>query len=235
LINEGYPSPSELIKNEIFTLERLKNDIFLAQWKSSLYKDASYAYYQARKLSSFNFESSFEINVDNNPGTAFIGGKVIPSNDGNSYDLLSYYLAICRNEEMKNEPLRKLHFDYTEPDPSHRQPHPIFHFQQPGKLTRAMTEAGCNIDHLYPWLSEPRLPYMPMSLALLINLVFSEFPDEKTTRFIEHTEWRHLIHKNEVLLLYPYYEQCYKFVDNCKKGVIRGLSRLLTNDYYYGN
>jgi len=235
LIDEGYPSPNELINNEINTLERLKDDTFLAQWKSSLVKDANIAYYQATQSTCFVFESSFEIKVDNKPGMAFIGGKIIPSNDGNSYDLITYYLAICRGDEGKNKPLRKLHFDYAVLKSSYRQPHPVFHFQQPGELTPAMEEAGCNIDHLDPWLSEPRLPYRPMSLALLINLVFKEFPEEKSLNFIERTEWRTLIKKNEELLLYPYYEQCYKFVDKRKKGVIKGLSRLLTNDFYYGN
>lgn len=235
MINEGYPSPSELIDNEISTLESLKNDSVLAAWKIGLVSDADNAYYRARTSSSFNFDSSFEINVDNKPGTAFIGGKIIPSNDGNRYNLITYYLAICRNEGGNNKTLRKFHFDYAEPKSSYRQPHPVFHFQQPGKLTHAMIEAGCDIEHLDPWLSEPRLPYRPMSLALLINLIFIEFPEEKTDKCIKRKEWRSLIKINEELLLYPYYEQCYRFVDRSKKGVIKGQSRLLTNDFYYGN
>jgi hypothetical protein len=57
LINEGYPSPSELIDNEISTLESLKNDSVLAAWKIGLVSDADNAYYRARTSSSFNFDS----------------------------------------------------------------------------------------------------------------------------------------------------------------------------------
>lgn len=236
MINEGYPSPGELIKNEINTLERLKNDPHLWQSESTckLANDANVAYYQMKEARSFDFESSFEIQVDGNPGIAFIGGNIIPTDDGNGYNQLTYHFAICNGGEGPHKPLRKLHFDYAEPRSSNRQPHPVFHCQLPGDLTPAMAKAGCNIEHLYPWLSEPRLPYRPMSLALLINLIFIEFPDENADRFIARGEWRSLIKKNEELVLEPYYEKCYEFVKKRKDGRIRS-SQLITNDFFYGN
>ena len=236
MINSGFPKPIVLIENEIKTLEKLKNDPLLSQFHNKLTRDANSAFSWAQSIrNSFSFESSFTILLDGKPGTAYIGANIVLKNGDKSYDFVSYYLAICRMNGAENVVLRKFHFDYAEPDNSHRQPHPVFHLQQPGKLTRCMEAAGHNIENLYPWLSEPRLPYCPISLALLINLTFREFPDEKSLKFIERGEWRSLIKKNERIMLEPYFEECYKFINNRRKGVIRGSSRLLTNDFYYGN
>lgn len=236
MIDKDFPEPKTLIDNEIETLEELKDDPFLYENYSKLATDANAAYSKAiHSKNFFDFESSFKVLLDGKPGMAFVGGTVTSDKHRKSYDIVSYHLSICKAEEEESVLLRKLHFDYTKPTSSHRQPHPVFHLQQPGNLTPCLKAAGLSVEHLHPWLSEPRLPYRPMSIALLINLVFKEFPDETSHKCIERSEWRRLVRKNEELLLDPYYEQCYQFVEKRRKGVIKGVKHLLTNDFFYGN
>src|SRR5205807_1177151 len=75
----------------------------------------------------------------------------------------------------------------------------------------AMAEMGVlesQLNQLNPWLSEPRLFCSPMSLALLVDMVFHEFPDEPSRKFRDTSEWKDLIRKQETLVLRPFYEKC---------------------------
>ncbi len=83
------------------------------------------------------------------------------------------------------------------------------------------------------WLSEPRLFYFPMSLALLINIVLMEFPDNKNKEFIATDEWRSVIRKNENLILRPFFEACHEFFP--RKGQEQKNQPLFINDFYYDN
>src|SRR6266550_793446 len=46
---------------------------------------------------------------------------------------------------------------------------------------------------LNPWLSEPRLFSSPMSLALLVDMAFHEFPDQPSGKFRNTSAWKELI------------------------------------------
>jgi hypothetical protein len=61
-------------------------------------------------------------------------------------------------------------------------------------------------SHLDVWLSEPRLCYFPTSLALLINVVLIEFPNDKNKILVDSMEWRSLIRSNEDLILTPFFK-----------------------------
>ena len=147
--------------------------------------------------------------------------------DNNILDTTSLYVAICKKGDPK--PLRKYHFDYAPSALSHRQPHPVFHLQYAGKLPPRLRDMDIDDSHMEPWLSEPRLCYFPMSLALLINLVLKEFPDDNNVKLTETWEWRQLVKKNEDLILRPFFKGCQTFFSQDKRG------KLFINDFYYGN
>lgn len=234
MIDNRYPSPNEVVKCEFDTLIFLKNNPLLGRELSTLAMDA-YAYHSAnykrfkeRKRKDFGFESTFDIKIEGQAGFAAVGA-LIRLKDGSEFDNISYYAAICKKENPKPKILRKYHFDYAPPETTHRQPHPVFHLQYAGKLSSKLKCMDIDDNHLYPWLSEPRLCYFPISLALLLNLILKEFQDEKNRKLIESSEWRGLIRKNETLILKPFFEECHNFLS---KGNDRDL---FTNDFYYGN
>jgi hypothetical protein len=229
-IDRSYPTPKQLIANEIKTIEFLKDKTQIREYYPQLYTDAStyhsrnYREIQSRTLRQFIFESHVDIMLNRRKGTCYIGAKI--TTIGNRYDCHSYFIALRKVENLRL--LRKYHFDYTACGVPHRQPHPVFHIQYPGELSPKLEELSLVDRHLDSWLSEPRLSYTPMSLALLINLAFKEFPSEHSMKFIEMSEWRDLIRINEKLLLEPYYLDFHRFI------ISSHTNRLITNDYCYG-
>lgn len=230
-IDEGYPVPRKHKENELATLQYIKdNDIF---WQSypTLANDANQSFIKFQKAPSLSFSSSLEICLDRKSGkvgVAHLGSDIVTKDD--QYEQVSYSLAICSRDNERL--LRKYHFDYALPDEKRRQPHPVFHLQYAGGLSGHLMVQIREHKHIDSWLSEPRLFFMPLSLALLINVVLKEFPDGNgiNMRIIERREWRELIKKNEKLFLVPYFRSCHNFMNS-----INNVGKLLTNDFYYGN
>lgn len=228
-IDSWYPAPIHIINCEFETLEFLKNKAFCFQVLPILASDAYKhwcANYKRDRRFGFDFESSFNIKVDGKDGIAHIG-SLIKLKDNDHLYTTSCFLAIRKKDELKL--LRKYHFDYAPSAALHRQPHPVFHLQYAGKLTQGLRDMKLDDIHLDTWLSEPRLCYFPLSLALLINLIMMEFPDEKNGNLIERSEWRTLIKKNEDLILRPFFKGCQTFFSN------NNTNNLFINDFYYGN
>lgn len=230
-IDLGYPSPRELKKNELETLQYIKDSDVFQSYYTTIASDASVSYFQLRHAPSLNFSSNLDICLDQRSGKMGCAdiGLVIKTRDGR-YEQVSYSLAIHSKDNTRYRLLRMYHFDYALPGATSRQPHPVFHLQYAGGLFGRLRNLPIQHAHLDAWLSEPRLFFMPMSLALLINIVFKEFPDKNAIEVIERSEWRDLIRKNENRLLIPYFRCCHNFVIS-----INNLGKLLTNDFYYGN
>ncbi len=230
-IDGCYLTPLNIIKCEFETLGFFKDNPLSYQELPILAEDANTyysAYYYKFKHHArlhFSFESTVDIKVGGKEGIAHIG-SLIESKDTNNIDRTSYYAAICIKEEKKL--LRKYHFDYAPPGKLQRQPPPVFHLQYAGKLPPRLEAMDIDDNHLDTWLSEPRLCYFPLSLALLINLILKEFPDDKNVELIEHPKWRRLVKKNENLILGPFFKGCQTFFSNNN-------NQLFINDFYYGN
>ena len=65
---------------------------------------------------------------------------------------------------------------------------------------------------MHPWLSEPRIFFWPMSLALLIDMALHEFPDQNSAKFRAENYWRGLVRRQEALVLRPFYEKCVEVI-----------------------
>jgi hypothetical protein len=78
-----------------------------------------------------------------------------------------------------------------------------------------MAEIGLRqtqLENMQMKLSEPRIFYWPMSLALLIDMALHEFPDARSASFRATPEWQSIIRDNEALLLRPFYEKCVEVI-----------------------
>jgi hypothetical protein len=151
-----------------------------------------------------------------------------------AFQNVSYCLAVCRRRQGFPI-LRKFHFDITVDSAGtsgRSQQHPMCHLQYCGKMIPEMATMGCRqtqLDQIQPWLSEPRIFSWPMSLALLIDMVFHEFPDERSQKFRGTSEWKNLIRKQETLVLKPFYEKCLGvIVDKHDK------KKTLADEFYIG-
>ena len=211
-----YPKPKEFIANERETLKFLMDSAAVATQYPVLAADAQTAYHnQGAKSAFFLFNSFIEVEHEGARRRLYIGGLI--ESQKKTYTHITYSLAVgnCANREL----LRKFHFDVALRCKNARQAQPLFHLQYCGKLSPYLTEQGYLQNHvrpLHPWLSEPRIFSTPMSLALLLDLVLHEFPDEPAVLLRSTQEWQALVRRNQALLLHKYYRQCMSTISNKK-------------------
>lgn len=244
-IDNKFPTPKEFIKNECKTLNYICNN---KTFEENCHELSIEAYKKLPQLEHLidrlkgkkqisnkeiriPFESYLPILFGGKEGLAYLGFELFLRNL-TEYNCITYYLALVCTEENtnpeKSKIIRKYHFDYTTPQNSKRQSHPVFHLQYPGELSPVLQGLNAKYDHLECWLSEPRLYYFPMSLALLLNIILLEFKeDENFYEIREDSDWRDLVRKNEEKLLLPYFKNCYNFLSNRKS------DQLFMNDFYY--
>ena len=246
-IDAGYPAPRDLKKMELDTLDKIRNISVINNKFSNLANEAQQYYFKFKnKLdhSDFSFEICLEYTTPKLKSRAagkwrFYFGvnivstqiEVVEGKGGTKkqviHDIVSYSLSICSMNKAEPYLIRRYHFDYAINGASNN--HPIFHFQSPGELSPTLDREGFSIDHMDPELSEPRLHYQPMTLALLLNLVFKEFYTENTNKVLDDEAWRGLIYKNEKEVLKPYFTHCADYLKTHHSA-----SKLLTKDFNYG-
>ena len=246
-ISDFYPSPGDLIKSEVVVLNYLRDDPYIKERHSQFALDAGRYYGQNRySRSGFEFNSFFDIwhaSMHRKKATSGRQRRHTPNVrlmvsarielDKGAFSNVTYCLAVCRVRRLTI--LRKFHFDVTvSSDTSQRrlQQHPRCHLQYCGEMVPHMATMGCRqtqLDQMHPWLSEPRIFFWPMSLALLIDMVLHEFPDDRSKKFRASSEWRGLVRNQEALVLRPFYEKCVEVITNTK-----GNNRTLADEFYVG-
>ena len=92
---------------------------------------------------------------------------------------------------------------------------------------QAMGIRDTQLETLNPWLSEPRIFAWPTSLALLLDMMFHEFPDPNSEKFRAQPEWRAIIRTHETLLLRPFFEKSLEVIKD------RDSSRKILADAFY--
>lgn len=136
--------------------------------------------------------------------------------EGDEICQLTYSVMIGENESPSMDVARKFHFDF-EPVRYRNQgePKPTFHFQLCGELSQHHKAAGYtdhHIAHLLPSWSQPRVPSLPMSLALVLNWLFIEFGHDPRVSAVRHDpRWRALVRRSEVEVIKPYLDNCAQF------------------------
>jgi hypothetical protein len=112
--------------------------------------------------------------------------------------------------------MRKIHFDYERAAiRNHSEAKPTIHMQVCGELLPQLRQLGYRSSDLqswFPWLEKPRVPTLPVSLALLLNWLLLEFQsDPIAQRIVKNREWRNLVARAEREILGPYFEACATF------------------------
>lgn len=228
-IDECYPEPQKILKCERETLGFLKDDHTVQSHFNDLANHAGIYYFKNKdsKGIPFRFESHFDISKKDWKGYANISSEIV-TQDGNCFKSVSYNLTIYENNETSSRVLRKFHFDYAPSRINYRHPHPVFHLHYGGRLSGELKNMNLVESHLCQKFDSPRICYYPISLALLINFVLMEFPDEKNKKFLERSEWRTLIRRNEKLILAPFFKKCHEFFN-------RKSNQIFISDFCYGN
>jgi hypothetical protein len=232
-LTDFYPGPAILRQNELGTLDLLSNDPYFAAEHGQFVADASAAYAQySHRSRGFRFESLIDVSHKEMRGAKSIDpatgrpkvnlrlliGSLIDQKPNNAFENISYFLVVSRIGSTPPTVLRKFHFDIT---PSaagtRRQSHPLSHLQYCGKLTKRMEKLNYrpeHLKHMHYELSEPRVFFWPMSLALLIDLTLREFAEMSSYTFRQGAGWRNLVRRDEVLVLQKFHEECLAIIRN---------------------
>ncbi len=233
-IHQGHLQYSEFVKNEIYTLNVLSGFTFLAQNFGELYTEVyehHSTYYTLAKKNliedrPFKFGTHFDLKIDKTIHRFTIECQILPN-----FSIATYVLGIFNdNREENPQVIRKFHFDYAVPQEG-QEPKPVYHLQYGGEPTPKIQYGDKENETLNPWLSNPRISYMPMSLALLLDYVFFELKEqnESANGIIERNEWRKLIKHNEERILKPYFSKVNEFLYGNKHR-----PEFLLRDFYYG-
>jgi hypothetical protein len=252
-LTDFYPPPGDLLKSELSVLDYLRFNPYIKESHPQV-AEAAGIYYPKNKgsQSGFVFHSYFDIwHAPLGSETAAAGSQRRPKPNARltvsalielrkcAFANVSYCLSVCRIESTspcaRVTILRKFHFDVTvagELIERRFQQHPQCHLQYCGKMVPYMEEVGCRatqLEQMHPWLSEPRIFFWPMSLALLIDMALHEFPDQGSAKFRADSYWRGLIRKQEALVLRPFYEKCVEIIRDSG-----GENRTLADAFYVG-
>ncbi len=232
-ISKGYPNPIELKKNERETLQFLHTRSVIEKQFADLARKARLHYYDLAdpkklKNNDIDFSAKMEISIQGEIKQLYVGANLrsVPeARNSSRHEMVSYSIGICNGHDL----IRKFHFDYAIPGQKTNQDVPVFHFQYGGELSPYLAELGISDTKIEPWLSVPRLNYQPVTLALLLDIVFCEFRTDETNKIVEDSNWRALVRKNEELVVKQYYENIASFMGSGK------YRNCLIRDYCYGN
>lgn len=230
-INEEHPEFIKFVKNEFKTLEFIKDQPCLNDSFPELnaYAHQFYSMY-AKRLNnkgnanlSIDFEAKFTLSIEGKNRTVFIGANL-----GSNFSHVNYMLSFCESSDEENINLiRKFHFDYEIKTGDTYKP--VYHLQYGGKLSPLMLTFKAKEDHIFSWLSVPRINFVPVNLALLLDFIFVEFKNDVTDQIIERSEWRDFIKMNEDFLLKDYYRTINRFFVSKEHS-----SKNLFRDFSYG-
>jgi hypothetical protein len=232
-LSEFYPSPDKLIKSEVDILNYLRDNPYIKANQEQLATDAGLSYYAHRTdASGFAFDSHLELwhapmhrggivatrTGRRRPNVRLAISARLETVNGIFSDV-TYGLGVIRLRPKRITILRKFHFDVTPgsgDNQSDKQERPHCHIQYCGTLL----PGGCRqsqLDQMHPWLSEPRLLFWPMSLALLLDMALHEFPDQASAKFRASNEWRSLVREQENLVLLGFFSKCVGVIEDKHK------------------
>jgi hypothetical protein len=161
---------------------------------------------------NMDFEIQFRRDPQRMPRRVYFGALVVPAADAQRVAHGSYTVTICDTCAERAPILRKLHFDYeTCTERGSGEAKPSLHLQVCGTLSPYLLERGytdADVAPWLPWLEKPRVPSLPVSLALLLHWTMLEFPsDLSVSRILRSPAWRKLVVDAEHVILKPYFER----------------------------
>ena len=174
------PDYREFVTLEKKTLSILRNNLCKRRPLLHIATDVNKCLF-SKNLCSFAFSTYWDVGYMDEDCRIFLGALVEKIPKRNKILYMSYYVCIVEGREPPNKILRKFHFDYVSGGTRSKVPHPRFHLQYGGELPPGMTERGIKDEHiklLLPKVKQPRILFTPVTIALLMNMLFYEFPTE---------------------------------------------------------
>ena len=209
-VDSTYPKPHELINNEHGTLQFIVRNKFFQEHFPDLHSQASLASrgHKKDKSNTLDFQSNIGVASKTKSYTVHIGANI--KSNGKHFEMVSYSLCISSDSKI----IRRFHLDYALPGMAKAEISPIFHLQYGGKTKDSMS-GHTSIIHDEE-LDLPKIFNLPMTLAILLHLVLTSFPDTDMRKFVETPEWKKLLIENETTVYKPFFERCNELITHSK-------------------
>ncbi len=204
------PSYSEFVALERKTLVLFRNTLCLKPTLRHTGEDAQKCL-GSKNRGVFAFCTHWDVEYMGEDSRIFLGALVEKTPERDKILEMSYYVCIMEGRDAPKKILRKFHFDYVTEAGKKKQPHPRFHLQYGGELPPGMKQWGIEDKHiqaLLPKVKQPRIFFAPVTIGLLMNTLFYEFPTDDTNYIKKERAWLNLIRDNERKILVPFYERC---------------------------
>lgn len=213
-----HPSLRELLNLEQTTLQTIGNMGHFSEFQDIYVKAGRHRSIINANSSSLDFHTSFAMNIRlradkrNSQANRSLAVGAFIEGDRVQDKILrtSYSFVLSRYDRTDGPIIRKFHFDYEAAETRNvSEPKPSIHTQICGKLSGHQKALGYKeerLSGLYPGFEKPRLPSLPMSLALLLDWIFLEFQSDPNARKI-HSDptWKNLVSQAEHVVLKPYF------------------------------
>ena len=204
---------SRILQYEESTLRWIRNKTAKIPSLSHLNETATDAVYKFDKSFGMNVYLAWSVVHEGCEGRILdlhVGGLI--QLEGDAIVNTSYYLCII--DDTNKKVLRKYHFDYANSTIRQQRRSSVFHMQYAGKLAPELPE-DCDAEHLDSWLEAPRIFFTPMTLSLVLHMVFREFRDEYTDRLCEDGEWQSVfVHRDQNSLILPFFRSCMNVMED---------------------
>lgn len=159
----------------------------------------------------FSFCTHWDIYYNNNECRVLLGAIVRKSSSKDLILSMSHCVCITEGRDLPTGILRKFHFDYVTEDEQKERTEPRFHLQYGGELPQEMEGRGITNEQilsLLPEVRQPRIFFWPMTIGLLMNMIFYEFPTGDSDHILKESYWQNLVRQNERKILKPFYDRC---------------------------
>lgn len=152
------------------------------------------------KADGFRLKANLETIIDDKIHNVRIGGLVQFAAD--ELVCQSYWIELfgCSGSPLNNKIFYRVHFDVAVPSQEkNAEKHPVYHIQLGGKAANAEY-----FDKDMKHWSSPRIPYIPLSLAMFFEIVFREFGTGYIAeRMYKEKDkgWCAILNKNEEVMI----------------------------------
>ena len=212
-----YPKLNELMALEMDTLDTINSMVDFRKF-DGLYRKASTRSLN-RNAKNLDWHANFVLDVrlrgdrrDANCARWIHLGALLEG-DARTNTVLrsSYSLVLFRRDNVHSPVIRKLHFDFEALSTRNNgEAKPSSHIQMCVKASPHLMDQGFNIQRLsahYPGFEQPRIPAMPISLALIIDWLFTEFKTDRNALAIHsNNQWKNQVISAEKVVLQPYFK-----------------------------
>lgn len=227
--DKDYLTPAQFIRLERETLSYLRTSKLVAERFPSLAAGANAAFAQRDSAPRFDFFAELATQFEGVDRCVVNFGECVVTDKKNKgrYDKISSFVIFWRQDDAAKRVLRKFHFDYH-PTSKGDRTKPTFHTQYAGEIPPQLVNLRLDLSHLDTWFEQPRISHRPMSISLLLDIIFCEATGCPSCRTIrEDSAWRKLVATNEKALLSTFLKRCLDRVNSAEN---RPLS-----DFLYAN